>query len=983
MPFTSGSCIILIEYVLAKKKEQKVVTEMMKKMFSFFLCLTLCLSFLPVGVMAEQEESSTDVVTDVDIARVEESNGVLTDPSKEETETDPVEAGSPPAEEVSAEQADLGQSEETSEEQSETELSEDQMETAPETPESNPDEIIVESASEPVEEQPDVSQQETETAETADEGENNSAPEKQETVAATEEEEVVFPDVEVSGETVIPGGDPDNEELLNTLAEQALQNALPGRRRLMAQKNVGGRLTGVQSVAYTELRSLIAQTAAGTLTSTKYKVDVTGENLVWTAEQLGYTEINSDNQTAAIQKAAEMSGFKLSELLNALLADCPYELYWFDKTSGVSSSYSAGVTSKRVTIKSVNYTFPVAKEYSAGNYTLNTAYIDSINNAVNTAKSIVDSASSLSDRDKLDRYRSQICSLTSYNTSAGGSGVSYGNPWQLIYVFDGNDSTKVVCEGYAKAFQYLCDLTSFTTGSITCYTVTGDVTSSLSGGAEGHMWNIVTMDDGKNYLVDVTNCDSGAIGTPDGLFLQGYDSGSVSAGYTINCNYGNWITYQYDGNSTATFSTADLTLADLDYTYSGHVHIEGDPVRENVIAATYTAAGSYDEVIKCTVCGKELSRTKKEIAKLQLDTPVLASISSSAATVTLKWNAVSGVQKYRVFRKTGNEGWRKQTDTTGLSYTDKAVTPGTSYTYTVRCVSSDGSYFMSGYDSTGKTIKAAFKLATPVMTSISNTTSGVQLKWNKVSGAEKYRVFRKTGSSGWKKLADLTGTSYTDKTISIGTTYVYTVRCVNSSGSTVMSAYDTAGKTIKADYALSRPVLASISSSGGKVTLKWNKVSGAAKYRVFRKTGSGGWKRLADVTGTSYTDKAGSYGTTYTYTVRCVSSDSKKFTSSYDGTGKTVTVSYPHAKPVLKSITASNGKVTIKWNKVAGAEKYRVFRKTEGGGWKGLANVTGTSYTDTTASVGTTYFYTIRCITANGKTYTSTYDTNGLSIQAK
>ena len=983
MPFTSGSCIILIEYVLAKKKEQKVVTEMMKKMFSFFLCLTLCLSFLPVGVMAEQEESSTDLVTDVDIARVEESNGVLTDPSKEETETDPVEAGSPPAEEVSAEQADLGQSEETSEEQSETELSEDQTETAPETPESNPDEIIVESASEPVEEQPDVSQQETATVETAIEGENNSAPEKQETVAATEEEEVVFPDVEVSGETVIPGGDPDNEELLNTLAEQALQNALPGRRRLMAQKNVGGRLTGVQSVAYTELRSLIAQTAAGTLTSTKYKVDVTGENLVWTAEQLGYTEINSDNQTAAIQKAAEMSGFKLSELLNALLADCPYELYWFDKTSGVSSSYSAGVTSKRVTFKSVNYTFPVAKEYSAGNYTLNTAYIDSINNAVNTAKSIVSSASSLSDREKLDRYRSQICSLTSYNTSAGGSGVSYGNPWQLIYVFDGNDSTKVVCEGYAKAFQYLCDLTSFTAGSITCYTVTGDVTSSLSGGSEGHMWNIVTMDDGKNYLVDVTNCDSGAIGTPDGLFLQGYDSGSVSAGYTINCNYGNWITYQYDRNSAATFSTADLTLADMDYTYSGHVHVEGEPVRENVIAATYTAAGSYDEVIKCTVCGKELSRTKKTIAKIQLSTPVLESITTEGGTVTLKWGAVGGAAKYRVYRKTSGSGWSHIADVAGTSYTDKTVAFGTAYTYTVRCLSSDGKNLISSYDTNGKTITASRPLATPTLISATSSKGTVTLKWGAVSGASKYRVYRKTSGTGWKHIADVSGTSYTDKSVSYGTRYTYTVRCLSSDGKTLISSYDTTGKTARAGWPVATPVLSSVTSSKGTVTLKWGAVSGAAKYRVYRKTGGSGWKYIADVTGTSYTDKAVAYGTVYTYTVRCLSSDGKTLISSYDATGKTIRASWPVATPILSSATSSKRTVTLKWSKVSGAAKYRVYRKTGGSGWEYIADVTGTSYTDKAVAYGTAYTYTVRCLSSDGKTLISSYDATGKTVTCK
>ena len=44
-------------------------------------------------------------------------------------------------------------------------------------------------------------------------------------------------------------------------------------------------------------------------------------------------------------------------------------------------------------------------------------------------------------------------------------------------------------------------------------------------------------------------------------------------------------------------------------------HTEGTPVIENVVDATYTEEGSYDEVVYCSVCNKELSRTKKVIPK--------------------------------------------------------------------------------------------------------------------------------------------------------------------------------------------------------------------------------------------------------------------------------------------------------------------------------------------------------------------------------
>ncbi len=58
---------------------------------------------------------------------------------------------------------------------------------------------------------------------------------------------------------------------------------------------------------------------------------------------------------------------------------------------------------------------------------------------------------------------------------------------------------------------------------------------------------------------------------------------------------------------------------DSDYPYvvqSAHTHTASDPVQENVVAATCTKGGSYDEVVYCSDCGEELSRTKKTVEKL-------------------------------------------------------------------------------------------------------------------------------------------------------------------------------------------------------------------------------------------------------------------------------------------------------------------------------------------------------------------------------
>lgn len=48
-------------------------------------------------------------------------------------------------------------------------------------------------------------------------------------------------------------------------------------------------------------------------------------------------------------------------------------------------------------------------------------------------------------------------------------------------------------------------------------------------------------------------------------------------------------------------------------------HTPDAAVRENKVAATCTTAGSYDEVVYCTACGNEVSRTQKTIDKLAHD----------------------------------------------------------------------------------------------------------------------------------------------------------------------------------------------------------------------------------------------------------------------------------------------------------------------------------------------------------------------------
>lgn len=307
------------------------------------------------------------------------------------------------------------------------------------------------------------------------------------------------------------------------------------------------KLEGKNRKAYEMFQEQVHKIAMGETESSQVTLPLAELGITkksWTAEELGVSEIVTGNSISqeAMSALGRILMPDLRTVLNYLLIDCPWDLYWYDKTDEISINefeYMAmDVNGAYQLCLGESFTelifyLPVAKEYRASlenPYVLNKTLVGSAKAAADYAKQIVAECESFRDFEKLHAYREKICELVSYNQEALETKPSYGNPWQLIWVFDKDPSTNVVCEGYAKAFQYLCDMSDFQNGSVACYTVSGNMDGGTGAGA--HMWNIVTMEDQKNYIVDVTNCDEGTIGAPDKLFLSGA-SKSASEGYTV------------------------------------------------------------------------------------------------------------------------------------------------------------------------------------------------------------------------------------------------------------------------------------------------------------------------------------------------------------------------------------------------------------------------------------------------------------------
>jgi len=413
------------------------------------------------------------------------------------------------------------------------------------------------------------------TGETVPETTGETVPETTgETVPETIEEE---PQEGESFGACVPDGDlPGSQELTDGYIYQLFFGGVQtygtaGRDRLGsdAARSLYDHLkTGIEQIAVGARSSAVFQMAAGDL-----GIDLT------------VTAANQDEAAAAFCGKLEFNA-----VLSALLHDCPYELYWYDKTSGVRYSAGFSYLGDQYTLTSFTVSFQVAGNHQAAGYDPNSPAVDTAlaNRAVTAsanAKGIVTANAGKSDYEKLTAYKEAICGLVSYNTAAAGSGSFSQDdaPWQLIYVFDQDPSTNVVCEGYSKAFQYLCDESSFTDAA--CYTVTG----AMNGG--GHMWNIVRLE-GKNYLADVTNSDAGSVGQNGGLFLSGAQ-GSAAGGYTaLN------VSYVYDSDTQAMWGENVLTLSDTDYTPGAAEHVHNlQPDGQWSATATWHSAN-------CTDCGQ-------------------------------------------------------------------------------------------------------------------------------------------------------------------------------------------------------------------------------------------------------------------------------------------------------------------------------------------------------------------------------------------
>lgn len=269
-------------------------------------------------------------------------------------------------------------------------------------------------------------------------------------------------------------------------------------------------------------------------------------------------------------------------------------------------------------------------------------------------------------------------------------------------------------------------------------------------------------------------------------------------------------------------------------------------------------------------------------------------------------------------------------------------------------------------------------LPAPAVTSATDPASGkIMLKWAAVKNAEKYEVYRSSSKGGlYTKKITTDELGCTDTSAKAGYTYYYKVRAVTADGtkgdysSVVYRTCDCAAPVVKGGN----------NAATGKVTLTWDKVSGAKEYVVYRADYSNGtYTKMYTTKNTSYTNTTANAGYTYYYKVKAIS---YKTAYADSAMSNMVTRTCDCAAPVVKIALNSDGHPKLTWDKVTGAEKYRVYRSTDGKNFSYYYTATATYFNNNSATAGTTYYYKVMAVSAR-TSYADSAMSSVVSIRAK
>ena len=169
------------------------------------------------------------------------------------------------------------------------------------------------------------------------------------------------------------------------------------------------------------------------------------------------------------------------------------------------------------------------------------------------------------------------------------------------------------------------------------------------------------------------------------------------------------------------------------------------------------------------------------------------------------------------------------------------------------------------------------------------------------------------------------------------------------------------------------PHITGLTPIAGGFKINFTACEEAAAYQVLEQTDSG-WEERGTTADTVFACSNLTDGKAYTFAVKAVD-ESGKAIGDFEAEGYTQTYYNP---PKLRSLSCTQAGMELHWNTIPTIDWYAVYRKSAGQPWALLALTDQSTFTDTAATSGNRYTYTVKGTAASGRNLTF-HDTQGIS----
>lgn len=249
----------------------------------------------------------------------------------------------------------------------------------------------------------------------------------------------------------------------------------------------------------------------------------------------------------------------------------------------------------------------------------------------------------------------------------------------------------------------------------------------------------------------------------------------------------------------------------------------------------------------------------------------------------------------------------------------------------------------------------------------------IQLEWDITEFALTYNVKRSLVLGGpYTTIASTIDPEYTDTDLINGVTYYYVVSAVNGFGESANSSEVNA--TPVAPPPPDPPTGLTATAGNTEIELGWNASAGATSYNIKRSlVGGGPYTTIASTTLIAYTNTGLTNGTPYFYVVTAVNQDGESGNSNEaTATPTAPPPPQPPDPPTGLTATAGDAEVNLNWDDTFNALTYNVKRSLiSGGPYTTIASPSVSNYLNTGLTNGTTYYYVVSAVNADGESANS------------